>query len=170
MSHQGWREGKDLLISLDLLAMLFLGQPRGLLAAFVTGAYCCCMFGSWSIRTFLGFLSSLSVLSVYWFSGAVPLQVQDIALSFVQFHEVPVCSFLQPVLFLDSSRNLWWISLFSCENLLEMQSVPLPSSLKKMSNSTGHIIDPWGTQHSLASSWTWSCLSQPSGTGHSGRF
>ena len=53
-------------VSLDLPALLFLMQPRRLLAAFVVGAHCCLMVSLLSIRTFQGLLSSLSALSVYW--------------------------------------------------------------------------------------------------------
>lgn len=52
-------EERERFTSLDLLAMLFLVQPRRLLAAFVAGARCCLTVSLLSIRTPQSLLFSL---------------------------------------------------------------------------------------------------------------
>ncbi|PKU29465.1 glycoprotein xg [Limosa lapponica baueri] len=86
--------------SLDLLVMLFLMDPRMLLAFLATMAHFWLTGILLSTRTPRSFPHSCSPAGqpqCVLVQGAIPPQVQHPTLAFVEFHQVPLCPALQPV-------------------------------------------------------------------------
>lgn len=88
---------------LSLLAMLFLMQPRTWLAFFIVKAHLWLMFNLFSTRTpkshSADLLSSHLAPSMCW---------QDLALLFVEHHDIPFCPVRQPVqVHLNGSKTSW---------------------------------------------------------------
>jgi len=139
-------EWKGRITSLYLLAILLLMQPSVQLA-FWTESTCCQLLSSFSStntpKSFLeGLLSIPSLIP-----GVAPAQMQDLALGFVESHEVHMGPFLQVVQVpLDDILSLWMashpsgvstaaLSLVSLTNLPRVHSIPWSMLLTKMLNS-----------------------------------
>jgi len=133
---------------LNLLAVLFLMQPRMLLAFFAVRTHCWLMFNLLSTRTSKShsaeLLSSHLASSMHW---------QNLALPFVKHHEIPLCPILQPVqVHLNGSTTTWCIVLCSnsSPSLYHLQICrdalcPITSFLTKRLNCNSLSISPWGT-------------------------
>ncbi|KAK4809169.1 hypothetical protein QYF61_006427 [Mycteria americana] len=124
---------------LELLAVLYLMQPRIPLAFCAARAHYWLMFNLVPTRILRSFfarlLSSWVAPSIYW--GGILPQVQVFALLLVELHEVPLSLFLQPVeVPLDGSTTLWCIShpsqFLSSANVLRltMSSITFSSQWK----------------------------------------
>jgi len=140
--------------SLDLLATLFLMQPRIQLAFWAASAHW------WLMATFsaigtpksfsAGLLSISSSSSLYWYRGLPWPRCRTLQLAFLN-----LMRFMQAHFF-SCFRSLWMASypsgmstasliLASPANLVRVHSISLSRSLMKIFNSIGHSTDPWGT-------------------------
>lgn len=99
------------IISLDLLAKLFLMQPKKLFTFFAARAYCWCVFNLLSCREIKMFFckAAFHLISPQHnlVHVVVRLQLQGLAFPLVELHEFPVGPFLQPVeVPLDGSTSI----------------------------------------------------------------
>jgi len=94
-------EQKGNITSLNLLATLFLTQPKTVVF-FAASAYCLLMFNPLSTETCMSFsvklISAQLVPSLYWCMGLFTKSfVQDFAFPFVELHEAHVSPIFQPI-------------------------------------------------------------------------